>query len=245
MTRIVIVGLICQSHYLNGISLFSKGVAGRGSRTKGRRGGVRPKAEKKKGPPPIWGWKWSATCLLQLWQLRMSLRYVPVLVRMPTLRTAMPNSSEGILLMTNGIQTQEVCTGKFRHMGWGLGCLIQITKNIATFTSHGPYILHIRKIDFWACKESIQNVSQLQLCQRQSSATMVPWPSVVPVAQLFLATCTMSTCHAHLPVSLSLYCNFVPLMINIRLKKLTRILLHNIVAWQATVQPRWAFYSDP
>ena len=86
-----------------------KGVAVHGSRTKGRRGGVWPKAEKKKWPPPIWRWKWSATCLLQLWQLRMSLRCVPVLLRMPTLRTAMPNSSEGILLMTHGIQTLYYC----------------------------------------------------------------------------------------------------------------------------------------
>ena len=34
-----------------------------------------------------------------------------------------------------------------------------------------------------------------------------------------LATCTISTCRAHLPVSLSLYPDFLPLMIDIRLKK--------------------------
>ena len=36
---------------------------------------------------------------------------------------------------------QEVCTGKFQHMGWGgggggLGCHIQIKKNILSFSSH-------------------------------------------------------------------------------------------------------------
>ena len=56
------------------MTLF-KGVAGRGSRTKGRRGGVRPKAEKKKVTPT---------------NLRVEVvsdlpRCVPVLVRMPTL----------------------------------------------------------------------------------------------------------------------------------------------------------------
>ena len=90
-----------------------KGVVAHGSRTKGTEGGL-AKGEKK-WPPSIWGRKWSATHLLQLWQLQMSLRCVHVLMRMPTLQTAMPNSSdsEGLLLknsggisfMTNSIQS--------------------------------------------------------------------------------------------------------------------------------------------
>ena len=110
---------------------------------------------------------------------------------------ALPHCGASGLSLCMAFDCQEVCTGKFRHMGWGggggLGCLIQITKNIVTFTSHGPYILHDRKIDFWACKELIQNVSQLQVCQRQSlatlvSATMVPWPLAqwAPVVLIFL-----------------------------------------------------------
>ena len=84
------------------IQLF-KGVAERGSRTKGRRGGVRPKAEKKKWPQSIQRWKRSAMCLLQL---RMILvEFEPrdssscVLVKMPTLRAATQNSS-GVPRMT-------------------------------------------------------------------------------------------------------------------------------------------------
>ena len=66
-----------------------------------------------------------------------------------------------------GVHRQILAYGVGRGGGW-LGCLIQIKKNILSFSSH--VYCTIENV-FWACKELIRNVSQLQLCQRQSSGT--------------------------------------------------------------------------